>query len=76
MLLLGVATAMATATATTTPRMLVQFGPSRTATTFQFQSICAAALLLSRRGDQPPEDQVRFTSAGFILANPSRAIGH
>lgn len=56
MLLLGVATATSNATANT-PRMLVQFGPSRTATTLQFQSICAAAVLLSRRGDQPPEDQ-------------------
>jgi hypothetical protein len=48
---------------TVVPRVLVQYGPSRTATTFQFQSLCAAAVLLSRR--EPPGDQARFPGDGY-----------
>jgi len=77
MLLLGVATATATSNATAnTPRMLVQFGPSRTATTLQFQSICAAAVLLSRRGDQPPEDQVTSTRVPGASSNMCKVYGY
>jgi hypothetical protein len=69
------------------PRVLVQYGPSRTATTFQFQSLCAAAVLLSRRegpGDQAVDcfftvkhlDRSKFSSkeskAAIFTANGTR----